>query len=246
MSFKVDHNSISIVGKHHKSKGELCQDRSASGKVYVGDDKKESVYFIAVADGIGSEVNSGFGAELACNIIKDNVKMLYKRVLNEKNSALAQEAFKAFLEFVRMKAIKHAERLGTERNTMGTTLSFAIMGKDSTFIVSMGDSPVAIKFTNGEFITKTGNYDEYACSTVSAFSSVAWSCIYAAKWPTSDIEGIFITSDGGDMLTHPKDGVDPLEWTRSVKLKSDLEEIAKQIVDLQHDDVSIAYLIPRI
>lgn len=242
--------NVSKVGKRHILAKEICQDRSVSGeRIYLsggndGTPVAERIHYIAVADGVGSAAYGGIGADYALKVFLENVEKLYRVICCTDDSKKANQSFNKFMRFLRHSAIHFAENIGATKEELATTLSFAIVGTEKTLVVSIGDSPVCIKLAGKNLIRKTGNVEgALSNETVSAFSSCSWDVVYAEVFETSTVEAVFCVSDGADLITHPKDDTDPIEWIKDIlNGDEDIDHIASEIVGLQNDDVSIAYI----
>lgn len=243
--------NVSKIGKRHIASKQLCQDRSISGEriVYLRKNVPptiESIKYIAVADGVGSSRYSGTGADYAITLFLNNIEKLYYNIVIEEDHDKANRSLDKFLRFMRASASQYAENIGTTKEELATTLSFAIMDNKRTFVLSVGDSPVCVKLKGRNLIRENGNIkDGLANETVSVFSSCCWDVVHAEVFGTDDVEAVFCVTDGADILTHPKDGIDPIDWIKDIIGGNEtVDHIATEIVNLQNDDVSIAYIIP--
>lgn len=245
------YGNVTKVGKRHIAAKEICQDRSISGECLYSSGKDstpivETIRYIAVADGVGSSRYGGIGADYALTLFLNNIEKLYCNIVDTEDHDHANDSLDKFLKFFRASGAQYAKNIGTTKEEMATTLSFAIIGGRRTFVLSVGDSPVCVKLKGKNLVRETGNIkDGFANETVSVFSSCCWDVVHAEVFETESLEAVFCVTDGADILTRPKDDIDPIDWIRDIISGDEtVDHIATEIVNLQNDDVSIAYIIP--
>lgn len=237
--------NISIAGRRHKELNELCEDRSCNGS--VRNDSGREIHYIAVADGVGSEKYSGIGAEFAISKIQLHAAMIHHNLGDEQYGNTLKKRILGFFHNLRTSSIQYASNLGTTKESMATTLSFAVADDEKTFICSAGDSPICVKLKGQEAFVITGNNAQFIGETVSAFSSTSWDYINIKEFNTKDVERILIISDGAELLIHQKNP-DPTYWIKEAAsgTKHDaynyLQDMVYKLIKLQRDDVSIAFM----
>jgi hypothetical protein len=253
-----DMGNISIRGRHHEQLGLICQDRSMSASVVVSlkHNQFDRVRIIGVADGIGSHKHSNVGASCLMEFIKSKAETIYamlafptggttETVIAPGSITLGDDDVSMryyFLNALRDAVTDYATQLGITKEEMGSTLSFAMMGFQYTFVFSIGDSPIGVKLKDGSVEVGMGDSKPGAKNaTYSAFSSRGWDQHYFVRYSTSDVESVFAMTDGAEALLQDESA----QWVKLVNRNKSLKERAEVLRDSpgQMDDVSFAYWI---
>jgi serine/threonine protein phosphatase PrpC len=252
------------IGKYHTENNMRCQDRAYSGTHIVErNDKYEKVILLAVADGISSCAYSDIGAQFVIDEIKNNIGRIYNIFCEHGADLWDPSTRDSDIRTVRRSLIarakEHAIAMGVDKHDMETTLSFAIIGPETTFLFCIGDSPIFIR-CEGE--THVREYKDKhssnpsATGTNSSLSLQGWMDRTFARYNTHEttykksvngniecfqspgIESIIVCTDGADPFC-TMDKMDAME--KRVRCEDTSEQIDLEEIIIADDDVGIAY-----
>jgi hypothetical protein len=181
--------AASAVGTSHIVTGTNCQD-SCFAQVETGP-TKPLLLTIFVADGAGSAIHGGTGAELAIEAATAFVGQQYARPEFALNDHWAVECTQA----VRTKIYAMADQQGTKARDYACTFLGVIGSPSATLLMQIGDGGIVVDVGNGLQVPITPMAGEYANMTNFVTDENAIDVLAVIALPTR-ADKIAIFSDG--------------------------------------------------
>lgn len=135
--------SASAIGTTHERFGEACQDRHAC-QVWVNGTRTLAV---AVADGAGSASQPETGAEIACAVFLEQVRVFLQNSRSIKDVTRSDTC--GWLTAVQEAISDHARRCGLHAQEYACTLVFAAVDTHSAVFIQLGDGGIVIPEERG-------------------------------------------------------------------------------------------------
>ena len=241
------------IGRLHVQNEIVCQDRVLAIH-------EDGLTILAVSDGMGSCVQSEYGAEFAINFIRNNAQLIYQifnsSLENSAGACIYREGGELMIQtklpelIFRMQKEGHdrAEELYCYIEDMHCTLSFVIIGPELTIALAIGDCPIYAKTTKGFYhLNGNGDIDPSSNVAVSIFSFHGDYMDIKVE-PTENLQAVLIMSDGclgfDKEESHIINNDDFPGWFHLVmdnKLSTD--DAIKGLIENGYDDCAFCYCI---
>ncbi|WP_374091071.1 PP2C family serine/threonine-protein phosphatase [Methylomicrobium lacus] len=181
--------AASAVGTSHTVTGTACQD-SCLAQVET-DPVKPPLMTIFVADGAGSAVHGGIGAELAIEAATAFVGQYYAQSEFALNDHWAVECIQA----VRAKIYAVADQQGAKARDYACTFLGVVSSPFATLLMQIGDGGIVVDIGNGLTVPITPMAGEYVNMTNFVTDENAIDVLAVATFPTR-ADKVAVFSDG--------------------------------------------------
>ena len=130
----------SVQGTSHIAHGMPCQDAC---RAVIHTVENEQFLIVACGDGAGSAMHSDFGSLTACDMVVELCKA--QLVSRESFHDITQDTVVNWIETIRQKLQREAERRECTLRDFATTLLIAIVMDDAAFFAQIGDGAIVIR-----------------------------------------------------------------------------------------------------
>lgn len=184
--------SESVAGTSHFAGDIPCQDASLHGVVGHGEDE---IALFVVSDGAGSASHSHLGSRVACNRFVEFCHENQPRLNASIDRNFADELLTALLTAI----VKEAEAAEVEPTSLACTFLAAIVGRDWTFFVQLGDGAIVHDTEDSFGCAFWPMSGEYANITTFITSPTARDTMMSATVPRG-VQRVAVFTDGLQLL----------------------------------------------
>lgn len=185
MSWRIVH--ACVVGTSHLATNAECQDSCLTSVEFSVD--KEPLLYIFVADGAGSAINGGKGAELAVSTAAQVMDKHYSCLEFALHDELAVECVLA----IRREIDKQAEKESLLSRDYACTFLGLVSFAQSTLVMQIGDGGIVVDFGKGLQVPITPMSGEYANMTYFVTDKDAVDVLLTKYFPEKTLKAAIFT-----------------------------------------------------